>query len=188
MQVSCLLASSSRNSQSRCRIWWGTQALLRSKQMVGTGCYFISPCLRSAVASRTSKLCSQQTLQPSKHVLMWWNKTNPYHLAVMIKNLRMEIIQRLRICYPRFWSSVEKYLNTLQYWAAINSNSAAMMRELPQLHPAALEMKNAAGDTPFMLPQDFRELIALSPAARASDDEWKRCNSVGGEHWIVVVV
>ncbi len=102
----------------------------------------------------------------------------------------MEIIQRLRICYPRFvGSSVEKYLNTLQYWAAINSNSAAMVRELAQLHPAALEMKNTEGDTPphaavsfSTIVEVFRELIALSPAARASDDEWERCNSVGGNH------
>eukprot|EP01036_Dinobryon_divergens_P022626 gene22625-30900_t len=56
--------------------------------------------------------------------------------------------------------------------AARDSNSIAMVRELAQLYPAALEMKNIDGNTPLHLPVGYsdsveivRELASLSPAA-----------------------
>jgi len=100
------------------------------------------------------------------------SKLNPCHLAAMMKNPRMEIIQRLEMYYPRFGSSLDNYSNTPLHRAARHSNSAAMIRELAQLHPAALEMKNEDGDTPLhaaaIWPSSVevvRELIALCPAA-----------------------
>ena len=100
------------------------------------------------------------------------SKLNPCHLAAMMKNPRMEIIQRLEMYYPRFGSSLDNYSNTPLHCAAKYSYSAAMIRELAQLHPAALEMENADGDTPLHAAaiwsssvEVVRELLALCPAA-----------------------
>ena len=100
------------------------------------------------------------------------SKLNPCHLAAMMKNPRMEIIQRLEMYYPRFGSSLDNYSNTSLHCAARHSNSAAMIRELAQLHPAALEMENEDGDTPLHAAAIWSssvevvpELIALCPAA-----------------------
>jgi ankyrin repeat protein len=99
-------------------------------------------------------------------------KLNPCHFAVMMKNPRMEMIQRLQIYYPDFGSSLDSELNTPLHLAARYSESAAMVRELAQLHPAALEMKNGDEDTPLHLAARYsdsvamvRELAQLHPAA-----------------------
>ena len=102
-----------------------------------------------------------------------FSKLNPCHLAAMMKNPRMEIIQRLHIYYPDFGSSLDSDSNTPLHLAAMYSNSAAMVRELAQLHPAALKMKNGDGDTPLHLAARYsdnsvamvRELVQLHPAA-----------------------
>jgi ankyrin repeat protein len=97
---------------------------------------------------------------------------NPCHLAAMMKKPRMEMIQRLQIYYPDFGSSLDSDLNTPLHLAARYSDSDAMVRELAQLHPAALELKNGDGDTPLHLAARYsdsaamvRELAQLYPAA-----------------------
>ena len=100
------------------------------------------------------------------------SELNPFHLAAMTKNPRMEIIQRLRLYYLHGGSSLDSSSNTPLHLAARHSDSAAMIRELAQLHPAALEMENADGDTPLHLAAMhsdsaamIRELAQLNPAA-----------------------
>ena len=60
-------------------------------------------------------------------------KLNPCHLAAMMKNPRMEIIQRLQTYCPRFGSSLNKYSNTALHLATRYSGSASMVRALAQL-------------------------------------------------------
>jgi ankyrin repeat protein len=103
---------------------------------------------------------------------------NPFHLAAMTKNPQMEIIQRLQLYYPRGGSSLDNCADTPLHCAAWHSDSAAMIRELAQLHPAALEMKNAVGETPLHAAlmwstsvEVVRELIALSPAALVTTND-----------------
>jgi hypothetical protein len=79
------------------------------------------------------------------------NQLNPCHLAAMMANPRMEIIQRLQIYDPGFGSLVDSDSNTPLHLAARYLDSVAMVRELAQLHPAKLEMKNWTGDTPLHL-------------------------------------
>ena len=100
------------------------------------------------------------------------NQLNPCHLAVMMKNPRMDIIPQLQIYDPGFGLSKDRFRNTPLHLAARYSDSVAMVRELAQLHPAALEMKNDEGDTPVHLAVYYsssvellRELASLSPAA-----------------------
>ena len=100
------------------------------------------------------------------------NQLNPCPLAVMRKNPRMDIIPQLQIYDPGFGLSKDRFRNTPLHLAARYSDSVAMVRELAQLHPAVLEMKNDEGDTPVHLAVYYssnvellRELASLSPAA-----------------------
>ena len=100
------------------------------------------------------------------------NQLNPCHLAAMMKNPRMEIIQRLQIYDPDFGSSLDSDSNTPLHLALIYSDSDVLVRELAQLRPAALEMKNKEQDTPLHLAAMcsdcaamVRELAQLHPAA-----------------------
>ena len=99
-------------------------------------------------------------------------KRNPCHLAAMVKNPRLEIIRRLQIYYPLFGSTLDGDANTPLHLAACYSNSVAMVRELAQLHPAALERNNVRGETPLHLAAAnsnsvdvIRGLAQLYPAA-----------------------
>ena len=74
-------------------------------------------------------------------------KYNPCHLAAMTKNPRLEVVNLLKIFYPRFGSSLAFNGRTPLHLAAQFSNSAAMIRELVQVHPPALEMRTAQGST-----------------------------------------
>ena len=109
------------------------------------------------------------------------SKTNPCHLAAMVKNPRLEIIRRLQIYYPLFGSSLDGDSNTPLHLAACHSNSVAMVRELAQLYPVALQMKNYFGNTPLHQTAYYsnsvamvRELAQLHPAALQMK------NNVGG--------
>ena len=77
-------------------------------------------------------------------------KYNPCHLAAMTKNPRLEVVNLLKIFYPRFGSSLAFTAQTPLHLAAAFSNSAAMIRELVQVHPPALEMRTAQGFTPLI--------------------------------------
>ena len=70
------------------------------------------------------------------------SKLNPCLLAAMMKNPRMEIIQRLQTYYPRFGSSLDKYSNTALHLATRYSGSASMVRALAELYLAVLKMQN----------------------------------------------
>ena len=55
------------------------------------------------------------------------DKLNPCHLAAMMMNPRVDIIQRLQIYYPRCGSSLDGYSNTTLHLAAKYSNSASIV-------------------------------------------------------------
>ena len=64
-----------------------------------------------------------------------FSQLNPCNLAAMMKNPRMEIIGSYD---PVFGSSVGSDSNTALHLAARYADSAAMVREMAQLHPATL--------------------------------------------------
>jgi ankyrin repeat protein len=86
------------------------------------------------------------------------NQLNPCHVAAMMKTPGMEIIGSDD---PDFGSLVDRDSNTPLHLAARYSDSAAMVRELAQLHPAALEMKNGDGDTPLHLAARYSDSVAM---------------------------
>lgn len=77
------------------------------------------------------------------------NKMNPCHLAAMINNPRLDVIQRLQVYYPPLGSSLAYHSNTPLHLAVMHSTSAAMVRELARFYPAALEMRNSTCETPL---------------------------------------
>ena len=100
-------------------------------------------------------------------------KLNPCHLAAMMKNPQIEVIRQLQIYYPRLGSSLAYDSNTPLHLAAMYSHSVALVRELVQLRPAALEMKNDQGNTPLHLAAMTNPIVELvrELACRAGGEE-----------------
>jgi len=64
------------------------------------------------------------------------NKLNPFHLAVMSKNPRMEIFEQLQIYFPGFGSSDCDQNTPIHLAARYADIVIVVMRELAHLHPA----------------------------------------------------
>ena len=62
------------------------------------------------------------------------NKLNPFHLAVMRKNPRMEIIEQLQIYFPGFGSSDSDQNTPLHLAARYADIVIVVMRELLHMH------------------------------------------------------
>ena len=75
---------------------------------------------------------------------------NPCHLFSMSSsNPNLMVLQQLKIHDYRMGQSITSYGSTSLHLAARHSNSVALIKELIRIHPPALRMLNAEGETPF---------------------------------------
>ena len=74
---------------------------------------------------------------------------NPCHLAVTTQNPRLEVLRQLKVYYPRFGSSVDYNQSTPLHLVAMFTENMSIIREIVQLYPSALEMRNKQGGTPL---------------------------------------
>lgn len=73
----------------------------------------------------------------------------PCHLAVMMKNPNMALIDRLKVFDPDFGARLTSDESTPLHLAAKYSNSVAVIQELIRVFPAALEMRDLYQFTPL---------------------------------------
>ena len=97
-------------------------------------------------------------------------KYNPCHLAVIVENPDIVLINRLK--YSQYGSSLTSQKDTPLHLAAQFSNSVALIKELVEAYPKALTMKNIEGNTPICCvsdnlnpsaPELLQALIEIAP-------------------------
>lgn len=74
---------------------------------------------------------------------------NPYQLIAMMQNPTAEIIQKMKICHPRFRSSSPNVNFTSLHIAARFSNSVEMVEGLIEVYPPALQIEDSGGHLPL---------------------------------------
>ena len=96
----------------------------------------------------------------------------PCHLAVMINNPNMDLIELLKSDDQNFAKVLASNGSTPLHLAAEFSDSVTLIQQLVQLNPMALEMHNSKGETPLcrvarnsshQAPQLLRALIDAAP-------------------------
>ena len=105
------------------------------------------------------------------HQVTGTSNVTPCHLAVIMKDPNMTLINRLKIYDPSFGARLTSHNSTALHLAAIHSNSVTVIQELIREYPPALEMKDnyqstpLAGSTTNHSPEDYAILKTILDAA-----------------------